>query len=74
MPPNACARYSPKPIRVSSVFRLAEASFFTHALGVSAELADRLDIGGEPSQSVNGVLLGLDSGVVEPAVGRRPFA
>ena len=74
MPPKICARYSPRPIRVSSSFGLAEAALLAHAPRVGGHFLDRLDIGREPGEAVGGMLLGFDLGGAELAVFAHPFA
>ena len=52
----------------------AEAALLVHAARVGGHLLDRLDVGGEPGESVGGVLLRLDLGGAELAVRADPLA
>ena len=52
----------------------AETALLVHAAGVGGQLLDRLDVSGEPGQSVRGVLLRLDLGGAELAMRADPFA
>ena len=47
---------------------LAEAALLGHAAGVARDLLERLDIGGDPSEPMRGVLLGFERCIVELAV------
>ena len=52
----------------------AEAALLVHAPGVGGHFLDRLDVGREPGEAVDGVLLGLDLGGAELAVRADPLA
>ena len=47
---------------------LAEAALAAHPLRIGGDLADGFDIGGEPGEAVDRVLLGFDARGVEPAL------
>jgi hypothetical protein len=53
---------------------LAEVALAQHALGVSGELAHRLDIGGEPGKPVRGALLAVEHAGNHPALHHDPLA
>ena len=59
MPENIWSRYSPMPIFTRSASGLPEFSGFGQARCVGAEFANTFGIGGEPSEAVGGMLLGL---------------
>ena len=56
-----------KPDPREQLLGLAESALLVHPAGVGRHFFDRLHVGGEPGEAVNGMLLGLDLRGVEPA-------
>src|SRR5262249_46442769 len=64
----------PEPDPDQELFDLAERAAVVHASGIAGKLAYRLDIGGDPGESVRGALLAVERSLVQLALERDPAA